>query len=75
MGATPTPYRVAAIENINGQAITLATKHKDNRDPKKWKGFGYPAPTSESKKFVVMGKEFNPAKPADYVNGFAIKKA
>ena len=43
-GSAPLPWRVAAIENINGQAITLATKHKDNRDPKNWKGmrFGIP---------------------------------
>ena len=44
LGATPTPYRVAAIENINGRAITLAMKHKDNRDPKKWKGFVFAVP-------------------------------
>jgi nitrate/nitrite transport system substrate-binding protein len=44
VGANAVPWRVAAIENINGQAITLANKHKDNRDPKKWKGmkFGIP---------------------------------
>jgi nitrate/nitrite transport system substrate-binding protein len=35
---------VAAIENINGQAITLALKHRDKTDPKSWKGlkFGLP---------------------------------
>jgi nitrate/nitrite transport system substrate-binding protein len=44
VGSNPAPWRVAAIENINGQAITMATKHKDNRDPKNWKGmkFGIP---------------------------------
>ena len=43
-GSNPTPFAVPAIENINGQAITLAMKHKDNRDPTKWKGmkFGIP---------------------------------
>ena len=43
-GSNPVPWAVAAIENINGQAITLAIKHKDNRDPKDWKGikFGIP---------------------------------
>ncbi len=43
-GSNPVPYAVPAIENINGQAITLAMKHKDNRDPTKWKGmkFGIP---------------------------------
>jgi nitrate/nitrite transport system substrate-binding protein len=36
--------RTVAIENINGQAITLAMKHKDNRDPKNWKGFKFAVP-------------------------------
>ena len=35
---------MAAIENINGQAITLALKHKDKRDPKSWKGFKFAVP-------------------------------
>ena len=33
-----------AVENINGQAITLAVKHKDKRDPKTWKGFKFAVP-------------------------------
>ena len=44
LGATQTPMRVATIQNINGQAITLATKHKDKRDPKQWKGFKFAVP-------------------------------
>ncbi len=44
VGSTPVPYTVPAIENINGQAITLAMKHKDNRDPRKWKGFKLAVP-------------------------------
>ena len=43
-GASPTPYTVPAIENINGQAITLAMKHKDKRNPKDWKGFKFAIP-------------------------------
>ncbi|MFM7010427.1 MAG: CmpA/NrtA family ABC transporter substrate-binding protein [Betaproteobacteria bacterium] len=43
-GAAPTAYTVPAIENINGQAITLATKHKDKRNPKDWKGFKFAVP-------------------------------
>ena len=43
-GSNPVPWRVAAIENINGQAITLANKHKDRRDPKDWKGFKFAVP-------------------------------
>ena len=33
-GSNPMPYTMPAVENINGQAITLAIKHKDKRDPK-----------------------------------------
>ncbi|WP_432380811.1 CmpA/NrtA family ABC transporter substrate-binding protein [Duganella sp. P38] len=38
-GAAPQPMRIATIQNVNGQAITLHVKHKDKRDPKQWKGF------------------------------------
>ena len=40
-GSSPAPWSVAAIENVNGEAITLANKHKDRRDPKSWKGFKF----------------------------------
>jgi len=43
-GSTPIPYTMPAVENINGQAITLAMKHKDRRDPKQWKGFKFAVP-------------------------------
>jgi nitrate/nitrite transport system substrate-binding protein len=43
-GSQPIPYTAPAIENINGQAITLAIKHKDKRDPKLWKGFKFAVP-------------------------------
>src|SRR4030081_1770870 len=43
-GSTPIPYVVPAVENINGQAITLAMKHKDKNDPKFWKGFKFAVP-------------------------------
>ena len=43
-GSTPIPYTAPAIENINGQAITLAMKHKDRRNPKDWKGMKFAVP-------------------------------
>ena len=43
-GSNPVPYTAPAIENINGQAITLSIKHKDKRDPKSWKGFKFAVP-------------------------------
>jgi nitrate/nitrite transport system substrate-binding protein len=44
LGSQPDPTYVAAIENINGQAITLHIKHKDKRDPKQWKGMKFAVP-------------------------------
>ncbi len=43
-GSTAQPFTVPAMQNTNGQAIVLANKHKDKRDPKQWKGmvFGVP---------------------------------
>ena len=44
LGSQAIPFTVPAIENINGQGITLAMKHKDKRDPKEWKGFKFAIP-------------------------------
>ena len=44
IGSVAQPMRVATIQNINGQAIVLANKHKGNRDPKNWKGFKFAIP-------------------------------
>src|SRR5687767_9983087 len=44
VGAKAIPYTMPAVENINGQAITLSIKHKDKRDPKQWKGFKFAVP-------------------------------
>jgi nitrate/nitrite transport system substrate-binding protein len=43
-GAAPQPWTMPAIENINGQAITLSLKHKDKRDPAQWKGLKFAVP-------------------------------
>ena len=43
-GSTAMPFIMPAVENINGQAITLHNKHKDKRDPKQWKGFKFGVP-------------------------------
>ncbi len=43
-GSVAQPYTMPAVENINGQAITLSLKHKDKRDPKQWKGFKFAVP-------------------------------
>src|SRR5205807_5718840 len=44
VGSNPVPFTMPAVENINGQAITLSIKHKDRRDPKQWKGLKFAVP-------------------------------
>lgn len=43
-GSTAQPFTVPAMQNTNGQAIVLANKYKNLRDPSQWKGmvFGVP---------------------------------
>jgi len=44
VGSVQQDWAIPAIENINGQAIVLALKHKDRRDPKSWKGMRFGSP-------------------------------
>jgi len=44
IGSAAVPFVVAALENVNGQAITLGTQHQDKRDPKQWKGLRFAVP-------------------------------
>jgi len=49
LGSTSFPIKLASIENINGQAITVAMKHKDTvKGPEDFRGFkiGVPFPFS-----------------------------
>lgn len=43
-GSKQVPYFMPAVENINGQAITLHTKHKDVTSAKDMKGFRFCVP-------------------------------
>jgi nitrate/nitrite transport system substrate-binding protein len=43
-GSNAIPYTMPAVENINGQAITLAMKHRDKRNPRDWRGFRFAVP-------------------------------
>jgi len=44
LGSVAQPMRVAAIQNTNGQAITLHISHRQRRDPRTWKGFRFAVP-------------------------------
>jgi len=43
-GSVAKPWTMPAVENINGQAIVLANKHKNKNNPKMWKGFNFAVP-------------------------------
>lgn len=43
-GSPQVPYLMPAVENINGQAITLANKHKGVKGPQDMKGFRFCVP-------------------------------
>jgi nitrate/nitrite transport system substrate-binding protein len=44
VGSQSVPYVMPAVENINGQAITLANKHKDVKSAADMKGFKFAVP-------------------------------
>jgi nitrate/nitrite transport system substrate-binding protein len=44
VGSGTAPYLMPAVENVNGQAITLGIQHKDKRNPASWKGFKFAVP-------------------------------
>src|SRR5213083_3139140 len=44
VGSQSVPYVMPAVENINGQAITLAMKHKAVKSPAEMKGFKFGVP-------------------------------
>ena len=48
VGAPPVATRILTILNQHGNSLVLAMKHKDNRDPKNWKGFKFAVPFETS---------------------------
>jgi nitrate/nitrite transport system substrate-binding protein len=44
VGSTKTQARVLTVLNQHGNSLVLANKHKENRDPKNWKGFRFAVP-------------------------------
>lgn len=44
VGSGAMPFVMPAVENLNGQAITLHLKHAERRDPKQWKGLIFAVP-------------------------------
>ena len=48
LGGNTQSIKVLTILNQNGNSMVLANKHKDNRDPKNWKGFTFAVPFDQS---------------------------
>ncbi len=48
LGGNTQSIKVLTILNQNGNSLVLAHKHKDNRDPKNWKGFTFAVPFEQS---------------------------
>ena len=48
VGGNVVPTKVLTILNQHGNSLVLAMKHKDNRDPKNWKGFRFAIPFEQS---------------------------
>lgn len=65
LGSQAVPFVMPAVENVNGQAITLHKKHKDKKDPAQWKGFTFCVPFEYSMhnlllRYVVAEAGLNP---------------
>jgi nitrate/nitrite transport system substrate-binding protein len=54
VGTPPTATVVSSIQNINGNAIILHVKHKENRDPRNWKGFKLGIPHEHSMHAMLL---------------------
>ena len=54
IGSIKTPARVMTILNQHGNSLVLAMKHKDNRNPKNWKGFRFAVPFEQSHQMLQL---------------------
>ncbi|UNU72553.1 ABC transporter substrate-binding protein [Moraxella nasovis] len=48
LGSAKQDMKVACIQNINGQALVMSLKHKNNRNPKNWRGMTFAIPFEHS---------------------------
>lgn len=53
-GSVKTPARVLSILNQHGNSLVLAMKHKDNRDPRNWKGLRFAVPFEQSQQMLLL---------------------
>jgi nitrate/nitrite transport system substrate-binding protein len=71
LGGNTQSIKVLTILNQNGNSLVLANKHKDNRDPKNWKGFTFAVPFDQSHQALqlrnyIANAGLNPDKDVQY---------
>jgi nitrate/nitrite transport system substrate-binding protein len=54
IGSVADATQVLSIQNRHGNSLVLAMKHKDNRDPKNWKGFKFAVPFDTSHQAMLL---------------------
>jgi len=54
LGGTTQSIKVLTICNQNGNSLVLANKHKENRDPSKWKGFAFAVPFEQCHQAMLL---------------------
>jgi nitrate/nitrite transport system substrate-binding protein len=54
IGSVPDPAKVLSIQNQHGNSLVLALKHKENRDPRNWKGFKFAIPFDTSHQAMML---------------------
>jgi nitrate/nitrite transport system substrate-binding protein len=55
---TPVSLVTPVLENLNGSSLCLAIKHRDNREPKQWKGFKFAVPFDYSVQNFLLREYF-----------------
>ena len=54
VGSPPVATYVGEVQNINGNAIVLALKHRNRRDPRDWKGLRFGIPHEHSMHAMLL---------------------
>lgn len=54
VGSIKTPARIMTVLNQHGNSLVLAMKHKNNRNPRNWKGFRFGVPFEQSHQMLQL---------------------
>jgi nitrate/nitrite transport system substrate-binding protein len=53
-GSVADPTSVLSVCNVHGNCLVLGMQHKDNQDPKNWKGFAFGVPFEHSVQAMML---------------------